>query len=366
MALVAMLRDSFVVQKKLLRDEDVTEAVTLASVLPGPLAVMVVAYIGNKLRGLSGALVAIVGVLLPSFILVFGLSILYFQYHEEIPFPAILKGVLPVVAGIIISVGITMARAGCKQLVHYLAFMLSIIFMILFPSKITIVILLLSAFVFGGLINREAQHRSEKIKWPGFNYSIYWVALVLIVLYILLLIFLPANIYTQLVSIFSSVSLTLFGGGYVVIPLLQSILVDELRWVTSEEFIYGISIGQITPGPILISSVFFGYKVAGVGGALLSTLGIFGPPVILILMLARVYDAIRNNVFIIGAMQFLKPIVAGVILFSGFDMVIRAGSDVNIYFVLTLCIGSVILNFWLKFKPVLLVILGGVLGFLIF
>ena len=365
MALVAMLRDYFVVQKKILEDDDVAEAVTLASILPGPLAVMVVAYLGNKLRGLPGALVSVIGVLVPSFLLVLGLSILYFNYNEAFPFNSVMLGVLPVVGGIIISVGITMVRMGCRQVIHYLVFILVLGLMILFPFKITIIILLVGSFVIGGLIKNHSRN-NPITKVADYSYREFYLVPVLVLIFCFIFYYFSSCIYVQLVSVFSSVSLTLFGGGYVVIPVLQSILVDELRWVTTEEFIYGIAVGQITPGPILISSVFFGFKVAGYSGAILATLGIFMPSIILILTLSKLYSTISNNTFISGAMELVKPAVAGLVLFSGFDMVLRAGLDENIYFVLMLSAFSFILNFWIKFKPVFLIIIGGFLGFLIF
>ena len=70
----------------------------------------------------------------------------------------------------------------------------------------------------------------------------------------------------KLFATFGSMSLLLFGGGYVFIPLMQQVVVDGYGWVTRKEFLDGIALGQIMPGPILISSVFIGYKVAGLIG----------------------------------------------------------------------------------------------------
>ena len=74
---------------------------------------------------------------------------------------------------------------------------------------------------------------------------------------------------------FGGVSVTLFGGGCVFIPMLQELIVENLHWLTTKEFVDGIALGQVTPGPIMISAVFIGYKLSGVLDALVSTIAMF-------------------------------------------------------------------------------------------
>ena len=100
----------------------------------------------------------------------------------------------------------------------------------------------------------------------------------------------------QIVSTFSGISLTLFGGGYVVIPALHELFVDNLNWLTSAEFADGIAIGQITPGPIFITATFIGYKVAGITGALLATLAMFTPPAVLTVLLSRFVKILQRTI----------------------------------------------------------------------
>jgi hypothetical protein len=78
-----------------------------------------------------------------------------------------------------------------------------------------------------------------------------------------------------------------FGGGYAMIPVLQHEFVDVRAWLTAREFADGIAVGQITPGPLMIMVAFMGYKIAGIVGALIGTIGLFGPTFILVILVGR-------------------------------------------------------------------------------
>lgn len=122
----------------------------------------------------------------------------------------------------------------------------------------------------------------------------------------------PKNI--QIISTFSGISLTLFGGGYVVIPALHELFVENLGWLTSAEFADGIAIGQITPGPIFITATFIGYKVAGIMGALLATIAMFTPPMVLTVLLSRFVKTLNQSTLVKAAMKAVRAAVIGMIL----------------------------------------------------
>ena len=106
-----------------------------------------------------------------------------------------------------------------------------------------------------------------------------------------------ARLQQKIMLTFSGMSLSLFGGGYVVIPAMQQVIVNSLNWLNQLEFTDAIAMGQITPGPIFISATFIGYKVAGFWGALNATISIFLPPGLLMIVCARFFDQIRNSSF---------------------------------------------------------------------
>ncbi len=101
-----------------------------------------------------------------------------------------------------------------------------------------------------------------------------------------------------------------FGGGFTLIPLIQQEVVTRLGWLTTREFIDGIALGQVTPGPIVITATFVGYKVAGVVGAILSTLAVFFPSFLVLVGTAPHYDRIKR---LRTVQQMIRGVLAGFI-----------------------------------------------------
>jgi chromate transporter len=106
---------------------------------------------------------------------------------------------------------------------------------------------------------------------------------------------------------FFQVGLLAFGGGFASVALLQHVVVDQMHWLTFTQFRDGIALGQVTPGPVLITAGFVGYKVSGTLGALAATFGIFLPPAILIMLVADLHDRFKRNRIVhavVGGFQF--------------------------------------------------------------
>jgi chromate transporter len=112
---------------------------------------------------------------------------------------------------------------------------------------------------------------------------------------------------------FAGMSVLLFGGGFVFIPLIEQIVVQEHSWLTRQEFVDAIALGQVTPGPILISAAFIGYKVSGLIGAATATVGIFLPPAVLMLASASLLARARNSQAVKSVLRGIRPAVIGMI-----------------------------------------------------
>jgi chromate transporter len=99
----------------------------------------------------------------------------------------------------------------------------------------------------------------------------------------------------------------------VFIPLIQEVVVEGHGWVTQQEFIDAVAMGQVTPGPILVSAAFVGLKIAGLAGALAATLGIYLPSALLMIASSRVLDHIKRSAVIRAALRGVRPAVVGMI-----------------------------------------------------
>jgi chromate transporter len=174
---------------------------------------------------------------------------------------------------------------------------------------------------------------------------------------------LPENLYilSKLFSTLSLVSVTLFGGGYVFIPMLQELVVTSLGWLTEKEFIDGIAMGQITPGPIMISATFIGYKVAGISGAVVATIAMFLPPGILIMICSRFIDYFKNSSILKAVFKGVHPVVIGMIIAACFIIIQSMPHE---WLQLIIFVLSFILTFWLKVDLLIIIPVAGLAGIL--
>lgn len=127
--------------------------------------------------------------------------------------------------------------------------------------------------------------------------------------------------WTLFLSTFTLSAFT-FGGGYVIVPLMQKRFVKELEWITEEEMLDLVAIAQSSPGPIAVNaSIIIGYRMAGIRGALLSVLGTSVPPLIIITIVSYFYLAFRDNAIVNAVLFGMQAGVAAVIVNVVIDMV---------------------------------------------
>ena len=331
MALISVVQNYVVDRNKLISHSVMVDGISLATILPGPVAVNVVAYVGYQIRGIAGAIVCTVAVIIPSFLLIVALSYAYFTWGEIPSVNHVFNGFQPAVAAIILAAAITMGK---KNLTTYPEYVLSLLsmFALIFVGGffVTIFIIVVSGIV--GYMLQKTNTETAKFNQVIVDRKQFLVPGIGIGL-LLTMILIPFLISSVAISIklfttFSGMSLILFGGGYVFIPLIQEIVVDAQGWLTQREFIDGIALGQITPGPILISATFIGYKVAGFAGAFVSTVGIFLPPAILMLVCTSLLEAIRSSAHIKAVLKGIRCGVIGMIAAASY--VVMTTSEINL------------------------------------
>ena len=321
MALVSVIENIIVDKRKLLTHEDMLDGISLASVLPGPVAANVVAYVGYRLRGGIGALITATAVLLPSFVLVVALTVGYLQAGEIPAVNKVFAGFIPAVVAIIISAATRMSKKAIKGWKEVsIAAVAAILLKSIGGFYITLIVILGAGLVgwllFRGKVARNlAENPIEQEREP---LNIKKIAIPIAVLAaILALSLLPIplgeNSLAKLFVTFSGMSLMLFGGGYVFIPMIQEVVVNNYAWVTQTEFANAIAMGQITPGPILISAAFIGYVVKGIAGAFVATVAIFFPPGLLMVTMSHLLERIKGSVIIQAALKGIRPAVIGMI-----------------------------------------------------
>lgn len=369
MSLVAIVQKQLVEIDKKMKEEDLLDGISLTSVLPGPVAVNTIAYVGYLLRGIPGAIAAFAGIVLPSFFLVILLSWLYFTYGNIPAVKNIFSGIAPTITALIVTVAIGMARKTIKVPAQWVICLLAAILLIFIGGFTTTFLIIIGSGIVGYFLFHQQQGKErlsneEKLLFGNRQWIISGVVLLLL---LCVLLFggqypgAPKNI--QIISTFSGISLTLFGGGYVVIPALHELFVENLGWLTSAEFADGIAIGQITPGPIFITATFIGYKVAGIMGALLATIAMFTPPMVLTVLLSRFVKTLNQSTLVKAAMKAVRAAVIGMIFASA----VTIGQTISVSIV---SVAIFLVAFYISFKytisPVYLIIGSGVAGFVLF
>lgn len=371
MALISVIENIIVDKRKLLTHEDMLDGISLASVLPGPVAANVVAYVGYRLRGGMGALITATAVLLPSFVLVVALTIAYLQAGQIPAVNKVFMGFIPAVVAIIISAATRMSKKAIKGWRELsIAAVAAILLKTIGGFYITLIVIL-GAGLIGWLIfkGRVAKNLAENpIEQKIEPLDIKKIAIPLTILAaILALSLLPIPLgedsLAKLFVTFSGMSLMLFGGGYVFIPMIQEVVVNNYQWVTQTEFANAIAMGQITPGPILISAAFIGYVVKGIAGAFVSTVAIFFPPGLLMVTMSHLLERIKGSVIIQAALKGIRPAVIGMI----FTAAVVVAQTAEIHWASLLIFAASLTAIWkFRLEVVLVIPFAGLVGLFLY
>ena len=333
------------------------------------------AYVGYRLRGGWGALATASAVLLPSFLLVVGLTMFYLQAGEVPAVHKVFAGFIPAVVAIITAAATRMSKKAIKGWREVaIAGVAAILLKTIGGFYITLVVIL-AAGITGWILFRNklpkdlVENSANQVKKVSFKQ----VAIPLGVLAaILLLSVIPLPVaedsLVKLFTTFSGMSLILFGGGYVFIPMIQEVVVNGYGWVTQAEFSNAIAMGQITPGPILISAAFIGYVVKGFVGAFVSTVAIFFPPALLMVTLSHLLDNIKQSIVLQAALRGIRPAVIGMI-FTAAIVVAQTAEMATVQMLvasLAILAASLVAIWKFRLEVVLIIPAAGILGLLLY
>jgi len=316
MALISTVQNEVVERRKLVSANDMLDGISLASMLPGPVAVNVVAYVGYRLRGAAGALVSAVAAVLPPFILIVLLSVAYFHWGEVPAVSKLFMGFLPAVTAIILAAAWNMGRKSITRVSEGLLAAGAVVVLLGIGGVFSTFCIVFVAGVIGWWLYRPRTTPTSTPPSSGSTSRSQALLLALVsspVSAVVPLFAFEPSLLLKIFLTFAGMSLMLFGGAYVFIPLIQEIVVDGHGWVTQKEFIDAVAMGQVTPGPVLVSAAFIGLKVAGLAGAVAATLGIFAPAALLMVLCTRAMEAIKRSAAIRAALQGVRPAVVGMI-----------------------------------------------------
>ena len=392
-AILAQIRRVVVREQRWMTDEEFLDAVSLAQSLPGANAANAMSYVGLKLGGPRGAAIALSAFVLPSFVIMVGLTIAHGRLEQSEDAKLIFQGFNAAVVGLIAA---TTARLGqtAMQRQWHLELGVAAGFLLIFTNT-TVAEVVLVAGLTGLIIQsfkararrrlrtdvhkerqsdarsavagvQARQHAAELIeqannpkerltgdhmvetalpkeekperktldpalsqkdklndsgKLMSFVPLAPWLPLLLLVAWPWLTKLVAHLLVTwQLAAIFLRVGTVTFGGGFVMIPQIETDIVEVHHWMNHQTFADGMAFGQITPGPVLITATFVGYKVAGVLGAVVATIAAFLPSFVMTVIAGASLNRFRSNHQVQSFLAGVAPAVVGMLAAAGVSL----------------------------------------------
>ena len=334
------------------------EGLAICNMLPGPASTQLGIFMGWIYAGAKGALVAGLSFMLPTFVLVVFFSWLYFAFQQVPAVEALFYGINPVVIGLIVGACYSMTKSAFEEgradatvtvrgetwSVDYLLVVLlvatTVVQAVLGPNP---VVLFVMTGAVGVLVYRSdwVQANLRRVLAWGFFGAVAGAvflfrdrvgellgptvrgAIEASPLWAVPLA-LWANPWVLLFSFMLYTGSYIYGGGLVLIPFIETYVVQEFGWMTGREFVDGIAIGQLSPGPVVMTTAFVGYKLmldvsggligVAIIGAFVAAIGAFGPSFAFIIGLFPYFAKVRENELVQTALTAVNAAVIGAIL----------------------------------------------------
>jgi len=317
MAILQKLK-ALVMTRRWLSEEEMNDGLAMVQLYPGPIMVDFTAYVGYVLHGVPGAILATTGFILPSFFLMLALSALYFAAGNLPWVHPLFLGLEALVVGVLLNVTLDMGSRALKGRVEAIIALFAFAALLL---KFNAIMMVLIALGLGAILIHPASVKGNPAAQAGNPARApaskrRWLGIGAVTIVILGVVVLAWSLHSDMgnlgLSLFK-IGAVAFGNGTAIIPLIQSEVVDIHHWMSLNQFADGIVLGQITPGPFLITAAFIGYKMGGFWGALLATFAIFSPSFAMTLVFTEIFTRVRNLQVVRGALAGVLAAFVGML-----------------------------------------------------
>lgn len=346
---IAMIDDEVVKRRQWMGREQLLDLIGVTNLLPGPNSTELAIHIGYERAGWAGLWVAGSCFILPAMGIVWLLAAIYVRYQALPQLEGLLYGIKPVIIAIILQALVKLGRKALKDgptaiaalgvVVAYF-FQLNEILLLLVAG---LAVMLVKNLRGGGRAALLLPFTGSLAQTGGAAPPVTWAG----------------PVWMQLFFFFLKVGSVLYGSGYVLLAFLQRDLVDRLGWLTSQELLDAIAIGQFTPGPVFTTATFVGYLVAGNAGAIAATLGIFLPAFLLVGLVNPWVPVLRRSRWFGGFLDGVNAASLGLmaaVLFSLGQTALVDGVTMG------LAVLGAIAVFRLQINSAWIVLAGGLVG----
>jgi chromate transporter len=344
---IGIMHDEVVKRRKWLTDEEFLDLLGATNLIPGPNSTEMAIHIGYLRAGWLGLIVSGFCFVIPATLIVLILSWLYVQYGTTPQAEWLLYGIKPVVIAIITQALWTLGNKAFKN--RILAVIGTLVFLLYFLKFNEILLLFAGGVIFMLITNyRRIRNANPLIILPfgGLVFSQLSTTFSLPILFLT----------------FLKIGSVLYGSGYVLLAFLRNDFVLRLGWLTDQQLIDAVAIGQVTPGPLFTAATFIGYILGGTSGALLATLGIFLPSFIFVAISNPLIPKIRNSAWMSSLLDGVNASSLGLMAAVTVQL---ASSSLTDFFTIILAIVSLVLLIRYKVNSTWLIGGGAIAGFIL-
>lgn len=351
---VSMMHDEVVTRRRWLGEQEFLDLLGATNLIPGPNSTEMAIHVGLARARWRGLIVAGTCFILPAMLIVLALAWAYVEYGETPAVEGLLYGIEPVVIAIVVQALAQLGRTAVKRSALLIAVGAGVL--ALYLAGVNELLLLFGAGVIvvlvrgAGRLRRTVSSGLLPVLGTGLGALPSAAAAVAertsVELWGLFLLFLK----------FGAV---IYGSGYVLFAFIRGDLVDRLGWITEQQLVDALAVGQLTPGPVFTTATFIGYLVGGVGGALLATLAIFLPGFVFVAALQPIVRLMRRSTWtgdlLDGVNAGAIGLMAGVTWQLGRDAIVDAPTAL-------LAIAAAAVLFRWKLNSGWLILAGAALG----
>jgi chromate transporter len=311
-AMIAYIRQLAVERKLWLDDETLRSGVALCQTIPGATSMQMSAYVGLKARGVAGAAASFIGFVLPAFAIMVVLGVLYTRVSSLPAVISVFSGLHVLVVAIIANATFFFGKTTLKKWPGFAVAALATTAFLL--SLHPIMVIGLSAAVGLVLLTDHTATPRATDDPPRLSTLKPVMLMSLAIVLLLVALFYINRTLFALGALMLRIDLFAFGGGFASVPLMFHEVVSVRSWLPPNVFMDGIALGQVTPGPIVITATFVGYMVKGIVGATIATIGVFAPSFLMVVGIAPYFDRLRASSRFVGALNGILCSFVGLLI----------------------------------------------------
>jgi chromate transporter len=326
-AMIIHIKKLSVEHRRWLDEDTCNDGIVLCQSIPGATAMQMAAYVGLKSQGIVGALASYIGFGLPAFFIMLALSIFYDGAHKLSSVVSLFNGLQVIVVALVANATYTFGRSVFKD---YRSALVAASAAVLFGKGVSPFLIIIGAASAGAFFLSDAGSGEVSLTPVKMNRRNYGpvVTLSAILIGSLITLYIADKDLFYLASLMLKIDLFAFGGGFASVPLMLHEIVEVRSWMDSGTFMDGIALGQVTPGPIVITSTFVGYLLYGLAGSVVATIAIFTPSFMILTAVAPVFDHLKTSRYFSGITTGILASFVGLLLFATLKFALNVPWDI--------------------------------------